>query len=108
MTFYPFFLFTQPLPGLALVYVLQTVALTQFAVKKYRMSRRVMTYTNLDSEPGYKVERLPQEHWPREGNIIFQNVSLTCYPGGPQALKKINLSFMEEQISGKNVMLAHI
>ena len=52
---------------------------------------RVMTYTILDSEPGYKVERLPPEHWPREGNITFQNVSLTYYPGGPQALKKINL-----------------
>ena len=52
---------------------------------------RVMTYTKLDSEPGYKVERHPPEHWPREGNITFQDVSLTYYPGGPQALKNINL-----------------
>ena len=51
-----------------------------------------MTYTNLDSEPGYKVERLPPEHWPREGNITFQDVSLRYYPGGPQVLKKINLN----------------
>ena len=53
---------------------------------------RVMTYTELDSEPGYRVDRLPPEHWPREGNITFQDVSLTYYPGGPQALKKINLN----------------
>ena len=53
---------------------------------------RVMTYTKLDSEPGYKVERLPPEHWPQEGNIRFQNVSLTYYPGGPQVLKKISVS----------------
>jgi len=53
---------------------------------------RVMTYTNLESEPGYKVKRLPKEHWPREGNIAFQDVSLTYYPGGPQVLKKINLN----------------
>ena len=52
---------------------------------------RVMTYTKLDSEPGYKVQRLPPEHWPQEGNITFQDVSLTYYPGGPQVLKKINL-----------------
>ena len=52
---------------------------------------RVMTYTKLDPEPGYKVERLPPEHWPREGNITFHGVSLTYYPGGPQVLKKINL-----------------
>ena len=48
---------------------------------------RVMTYT----KPGYKVERLPPDHWPREGNITFQDVSLTYYSGGPPVLKKINL-----------------
>ena len=53
---------------------------------------RVMAYTKLDSEPGYKVERLPPEHWPREGSITFQDVSMTYYPGGPQVLKKINLN----------------
>ena len=52
---------------------------------------RVMTYTNLDSEPGYKVERHPPEHWPRKGDIELKNVTLTYYPGGPQVLKKINL-----------------
>ncbi|XP_078361814.1 ATP-binding cassette subfamily C member 4-like [Oculina patagonica] len=85
--------------GLALVYVIQTVSVTQFAVRvtsdveNYMTSvERVMTYTKLDSEPGYKVERLPQEHWPREGNITFQNVTLMYYPGGPHVLKKINLS----------------
>ena len=56
---------------------------------------RVMTYTKLDSEPGYKVQRLPPEHWPHEGNITFQDVSLTYYPGGPQVLKKINLNIKE-------------
>ncbi|XP_078361824.1 ATP-binding cassette sub-family C member 4-like [Oculina patagonica] len=85
--------------GLALVYVIQTVTLTQYTVRKtsdvenYMTSvERVMTYTKLDYEPGYKVERHPQEHWPREGNITFQDVSLVYYPGGPQVLKKINLS----------------
>ena len=53
---------------------------------------RVMTYTKLDSEPGYKVHRPPPNQWPHEGNITFQNVSLTYYPGGPQILKKINLN----------------
>ena len=85
--------------GLALVYVIKTVVQTQSAVKKSSQVEnymtaveRVMTYTELDSEPGYKVKRLPPEHWPREGNITFQDVSLTYYPGGPQALKKINLN----------------
>ena len=56
---------------------------------------RVMTYTKLDSEPGYKVQRLSPEHWPHKGNITFQDVSLTYYPGGPQVLKKINLNIKE-------------
>ncbi|XP_022796744.1 multidrug resistance-associated protein 4-like [Stylophora pistillata] len=84
--------------GLALAYVIQTVALTQYAVRKssdvenfMTSVERVMAYTKLDSEPGYKVDRPPPEHWPRKGNIIFNDVSLTYYPGGPQALKSINL-----------------
>ena len=84
--------------GLALAYAIQTITMTQLAVRKasdvenfMTSVERVITYTNLDSEPGYKVERLPPEHWPREGNITFQDVSLRYYPGGPQVLKKINL-----------------
>ena len=80
------------------MYVIQTVALAQYAVRKtsdvenlMTSVERVITYTKLDCEPGYKVKRLPPEHWPLEGNITFQDVSLTYYPGGPQVLKKINL-----------------
>ena len=75
------------------------MSITQYAVKKtsevenYMTSvERVMTYTKLNCEPGYKVERLPPENWPRDGSITFRDVSLTYYPGGPQVLKKINLS----------------
>ena len=53
---------------------------------------RVMTYIKLDSEPGYKVKRLPPENWPREGNITLHDVSLMYYPGGPRVLKEINLN----------------
>ncbi|XP_078370332.1 ATP-binding cassette sub-family C member 4-like [Oculina patagonica] len=49
-------------------------------------------YTTRHLHQRNKVERLPPEHWPREGNVTFQDVSLTYYPGGPQVLKKINLS----------------
>ena len=52
---------------------------------------RVMTYAKLDSEPGYKVERLPPKNWPSKGKIVFQDVTLIYYPGGPQVLKNINI-----------------
>ena len=73
--------------------------MTQYAVKissdveNFMTSvERVLTYTKLDSEPGYKMQQLPPEHWPREGNISFQDVSLAYYSGGPQVLKKINVN----------------
>ena len=73
--------------------------MTQYAVKKtsdvenfMTSVERVMTYTKLDSEPGYKMQRLPPEHWPREGTISFKNVSLAYYSGGPQVLRKFNLN----------------
>ena len=85
--------------GLALAYAIQTAAVTQYAVRKssdvenfMTSVERVMTYTKLEPEPGYKIVRRPPEDWPGEGNITFQNVSLTYYPGGPQVLKKINLN----------------
>ena len=73
--------------------------LTQYAVRKasevenqMTSAERVMTYTKLESEPGYKEERIPQENWPSEGDITFQDVSLIYYPGGPQVLKRINVN----------------
>ena len=93
------FIFSSALAGLALVYVIQTTSVTQYAVRKtsevenlMTSVERVVSYTKLDSEPGYKVERLPPEHWPSEGNISLQDVSLTYYAGGPQVLKKVNLN----------------
>ena len=85
--------------GLSLVYAMQTMMISPYVVKKssdvetlMTSVERVMTYTKLDAEPGHKVERRPAENWPHEGNITFQDVSLTYYPGGPQVLKNINLS----------------
>lgn len=87
------------LVGLSLVYIVQTVNLTQFTVRQLTdietlmtSVERAMTYTELESEPGYNVQRNPLELWPHEGNIAFKDVSLTYYPGGPQSLKDITLN----------------
>ena len=73
--------------------------LTQFTVRQLTdietlmtSVERAMTYTKLESEPGYNVQRNPLELWPHEGNIAFKDVSLTYYPGGPQSLKDITLN----------------
>ena len=73
--------------------------LTQFTVRQLTdietlmtSVERAMTYTEMESEPGYNVQRNPLELWPHEGNIAFKDVSLTYYPGGPQSLKDITLN----------------
>ena len=75
------------------------MVLTQSAIKKsvevetlMTSVERVMTYAELESEPGYKLEQNPPEIWPNEGKIAFKDVCLTYYPGGPQSLKNITLN----------------
>ncbi|PFX18817.1 Multidrug resistance-associated protein 4 [Stylophora pistillata] len=84
--------------GIGLVYVLESMELMDYTVRKaaevenfMTSVERGMTYTKLDHEPGYKVHELLPEHWPFKGDITFQDLSMTYYPGGPQVLRKLNL-----------------
>ena len=84
--------------GLGLVYVFEIVEEMDYSVRKtaeienfMTSVERIMSYTKLESEPGYKDQRLPPQNWPFQGNITFQDVSMTYYPGGPQVLKEVNL-----------------
>ena len=53
---------------------------------------RVISYTNLQSEPGYSVQKQPSEDWPVEGGIEVKGLRLVYYNGGPEVLKVLNLS----------------
>lgn len=53
---------------------------------------RVFSYSNLESEPGYRVQNEPLKDWPEEGRIQMNNLRLVYYTGGPEALKDINIS----------------
>ena len=85
--------------GLALVYVIETVILLQFAVEQssdvenqMTSVERVMMYTEIEPEPGYDIDAKPPEDWPRDANITFNNASLRYYPGGPQVLRNLNVN----------------
>ena len=54
---------------------------------------RVISYTDLDSEPGYNLQKKPPRDWPAEGRIELKDVSLVYYRGGPTVLRDLNLSF---------------
>ncbi|XP_078368623.1 ATP-binding cassette sub-family C member 4-like isoform X2 [Oculina patagonica] len=91
------------LAGLALVYALQTLDLTQLGVRMasevenlMTSVERVMTYTEIDSEPGYSNQTRPPESWPNEGCLAVQDLFLIYFEGGPRVLK--NISFC---VSGK-------
>ena len=80
---------------------------TQFAVRQFSevenlmtSVERVMTYTNLGSEPGYKLKALPPTRSPRDGHVTFDNVSLTYYEGGPQVLSNLNFDIKEKSKIG--------
>ena len=55
-------------------------------------AERVLSYTQLEAEPGYSVEANPRNNWPENGSIKFKDVSLTYYPGGPQVLHGVCLN----------------
>lgn len=72
---------------------------TQFAVRQFSevenlmtSVERVITYTNLESEPGYRIKEPPPTNWPLDGNVACKNVSLTYYEGGPQVLRNLNFN----------------
>jgi len=52
---------------------------------------RVMTYSKIDSEPGYNTEDRPLESWPSEGSLKLEDLSLTYFKGGPRVLKDISI-----------------
>ena len=82
-----------------MAYVVERFGPTQNAVRKtaevenlMTSVKRVITYTKLECESGYIIERRPPEKWPSEGNIILKDVALAYYPGGPQVLNNIKLN----------------
>ena len=52
---------------------------------------RVMTYTELPSEPGYSRQDKPPVDWPSQGSLSIRDLSMVYIEGGPSVLKDINL-----------------
>ena len=85
-------------------------------VENYMTSvERVLTYAQIQSEPGYSTsDPHTPEGWPENGSVIFKDVCLRYYPGGPSVLKGISFdAFSGEKIgivgrtgAGKSSLLA--
>lgn len=87
--------------------MIDTTNVASYAVRKFSdvenfmtSFERVKVYTNLDAEPGYKIEGILPINWPRDGHVSFTNVSLRYYPGGPQVLKDLTFNIKGRQNLG--------
>ena len=87
--------------GVLLTYVLQLPgllngllrAMTQAENDMNSVERIVNYATELPQEAAYrKPEMTPQEPWPSNGEVVFDNVSLSYRPGLPLVLKGVSLN----------------
>ena len=95
------------LTGLALTYALRTLDATQYGVRLasevenlMTSVERVMSYTEIDPEPGYSTEAHPTVPWPNEGSVAIQDLSLVYFKGGPRVLKNITFSIFSKEKVG--------
>lgn len=94
--------------ALSLIYALQlAVDTSQYGVRQcsetenYMTSvERVMTYTQLEEEPGYDIETQAPEDWPQKGEIELQNVSLEYYQGAGNVLNNVSLKVNPQEKIG--------
>ena len=63
---------------------------------------RVITYSNIDSEPGYSTEDRPPESWPNEGSLSIEDLSLVYFKGGPRILRDVSVHVpSKEKVVGR-------
>ena len=79
----------------------------QYAVKKVSevenfmtSAERVMTYTNLDPEPGYEASAETADSWPQQGALEVEDMSLVYVSGAPRVLKNVSFSVKAKEKVG--------
>jgi len=94
--------------ALSLVYALQlAVDTSQYGVRQcseveneMTSVERVITYANLEEEPGYDCDQQLQDNWPEQGRVQVKNLDLVYYEGGPDILKDVNFSVDSQEKIG--------
>ena len=99
--------FSSALAGLALTYALQTLDGTQYGIRMasevenlMTSVERVMTYTEIEPEPGYSTESNPSGSWPSVGSLEVRDLSLVYFEGGPCVLKDISFCVRSKEKVG--------
>ena len=61
---------------------------------------RVITYTQIEGEPGYKNDHQPPDNWPQHGQVRINNLGLVYYQGGPKILKDLSFTIDSQEKIG--------
>ena len=61
---------------------------------------RIITYTQLEPEPGYHNDAVPPDNWPQSGSLQAENLSLAYYSGGAEILKDISFTIQAQERIG--------
>ena len=95
------------LAGMSLTFALETLEAAQFGIyhasetENYMTSvERVLTYTEIDPEPGYSSETRPPEDWPTVGSMALHDLSLTYLEGAPSILNGVNVCIAAKEKVG--------
>ena len=95
------------LAGMSLAFLLESFDEIQYGVRAssevenlMTSVERVMSYTALETEPGYSTESYPPESWPQSGSIVIRDLSLKYIEGGPRVLRDVNVSISDKEKIG--------
>ena len=93
---------------MSIVYALQLALDTsQYGVKQcsevenYMTSvERVITYTQIEPEPGHNNYQQPPQNWPQHGQVTLNDFGLVYYQGGPKILKDVSFTINSQEKIG--------
>ena len=93
---------------MSIVYALQLALDTsQYGVKQcsevenYMTSvERVITYTQIEPEPGHNNYQQPPQNWPQHGQVTLNDLGLVYYQGGPKILKDVSFTINSQEKIG--------
>ena len=61
---------------------------------------RVITYTQIEPEPGHNNYQQPPQNWPQHGQVTLNDLGLVYYQGGPKILKDVSFTINSQEKIG--------
>lgn len=92
---------------MSLAFVTESLEVCQYAIRMASEAEshmtsveRVLNYTNIESEPGYSTDTVPDESWPTVGSLTLHDLSLAYFKDAPAVLKSIKMNVVAKEKVG--------